>query len=131
MERGAAGARLAATVADVRAQLDSLIRPGFVADTGLRRLPDLRRYLRAMEVRLDRAPTNKREAELQAQIDAVEADYADLVDSLPAHRRLAADVRDVAWLIEELRVGLFAQSLGTSVPVSVKRVRAALSALQP
>ncbi|MBP6996654.1 MAG: ATP-dependent RNA helicase HrpA [Phycicoccus sp.] len=131
VERGAAGARLAATVADVRAQLDSLIRPGFVADTGLRRLPDLRRYLRAMEVRLDRAPTNKREGELQAQIDAVEADYADLVDSLPAHRRLAADVRDVAWLIEELRVGLFAQSLGTSVPVSVKRVRAALAALQP
>ena len=51
LERGAASARTAATRADVRAQLDSLVRPGFVAATGVARLRDVRRYLLAMQHR--------------------------------------------------------------------------------
>ena len=126
---GAAAASVAATTADVTAQLGSLVRPGFVADTGLARLPDLHRYLRAMTHRLERAATNPRERLLQETVDIVEAEYADLLDGLPAGRRAAPEVVDVGWMIEELRVGLFAQVLGTAYPVSEKRVRRAITAL--
>jgi ATP-dependent helicase HrpA len=115
-----------ATVADVRAQVDSLVGPGFVARTGEAHLGDLDRYLRAVLVRLDRAPTNAREDVLQASIDRVETAFADLLD-------LGLDpatdsARDIARQIEELRVSLFAQSLGTPRPVSEKRVLAAIHA---
>ena len=129
LERGAASTRTAATRADVRAQLDSLVRPGFVAATGVARLRDVQRYLRAAQHRLERAATNAREGVLQAQIDGVEAAYADLLESLPPVRRGAADVVDIGWQIEELRVSLFAQALGTPRPVSEKRVRAAIAAI--
>jgi ATP-dependent helicase HrpA len=128
LERGQAAARTAATRADVRAQLDSLVRPGFVAATGVARLRDVRRYLLAMQHRLERAATNPREPVLQQQVDAVEAAYADLLESLPPTRRGAPEVTDIAWMVEELRVSLFAQTLGTSGPVSEKRVRAAIAA---
>ncbi|HET6968231.1 MAG TPA: DUF3418 domain-containing protein, partial [Ornithinibacter sp.] len=126
-ERGAAAGRTVATRADVRAQLDSLVRPGFVAATGVTRLRDVQRYLRAMQHRLERAATNPREGLLQQQVDAVETAYADLLESLPATRRGATAVTDIGWMVEELRVSLFAQSLGTAGPVSEKRVRKAIA----
>lgn len=129
LERGAASARTAATRADVRAQLDSLVRPGFVAGTGLPRLRDVQRYLRAALHRLERAATNPREALLQDGIDGVEAAYADLLDSLPPTRRGSAEVTDIGWMIEELRVSLFAQTLGTAHPISEKRLRSAIAAV--
>ena len=124
-------ASLAATVADARAQLDSLIRPGFVAATGVERLRHLRRYLTALQVRLQRADESpSRDAALQAGVDAVEEAYADLLESLTRTRARAADVREIAWMIEELRVGTFAQRLGTAYPVSAKRVLAAIRAVE-
>ncbi|MBM6404139.1 ATP-dependent RNA helicase HrpA [Phycicoccus sp. CSK15P-2] len=126
---GGAATTTAAARADVRAQLDGLVRPGFVAATGALRLPDLRRYLRAAKQRLERAASNPREPVLQEQVDAVETAYADLLDALPAARRAAPEVADIAWMVEELRVGLFAQSLGTAHPVSEKRVRRAIAAV--
>ena len=66
---------------------------------------------------------------LQETIDRVEEQFADLPESLPATRRGAADVTDLGWMVEELRVSLFAQSLGTAYPVSEKRVRAAITAV--
>ncbi len=131
LERGAAASATAATRADVRAQLDSLVRPGFVAATGVGRLRDVERYLRAAIHRLERAATNPREPVLQEQVDAVESAYADLLESLPAARRAAPEVTEVGWMVEELRVSLFAQSLGTPGPVSEKRVRRAIAALTP
>ena len=121
---------LATTVADVRAQLDGLVRPGFVADTGMDRLPDLRRYLRGISLRLDKAAENpRRDATHQEAIDGVEAAYADLLDALPPLRRRSPDVVDIGWLIEELRISLFAQTVGTARSVSAKRVRAAIAAI--
>ena len=127
LDRSASAGATAAARADVRAQLDGLVRPGFVAATGVGRLRDLQRYLRAAQHRLERAATNAREPVLQEQVDAVESAYADLLDALPAVRRAAPEVVDIAWMIEELRVGLFAQSLGTAYPVSEKRVRRAVA----
>src|SRR5699024_7110653 len=121
---------LSATVADVRAQLDQLVRPGFVTDTGLARLPDLRRYLRGITVRLEKAAENpRRDAGHMEAVDSVESAYADLLEALDPLRRQGQDVRDIGWMIEELRVSLFAQSLGTAYSVSAKRVRAAIRAI--
>jgi ATP-dependent helicase HrpA len=124
----AASPALTAMVADVRAQLRELVRPGFVADTGVRRLPDLHRYLRAAAHRLDKAPENPaRDAQALEQVDLVEGRYADLLESLRPTQRGAADVVDIGWMIEELRVSLFAQTLGTAYSVSPQRILKAMA----
>lgn len=123
-------ASMAMTVADARAQLDGLIRPGFVAATGSEQLGQLLRYLSALQIRLERADESPtRDVQLQTGIDQVEAAYADLLDSLTVTRARADDVRAIAWMIEELRVGTFAQRLGTAYPVSAKRVMTAITAV--
>jgi len=117
-------------MADMRAQLSGLIHPGFVAATGYRRLPHLTRYLRGIERRLDKLPENPgRDAASMAVVQRTEQAYRDTVAARPPGRRSAADVTDVRWMLEELRVSLFAQTLGTQAPVSENRILAALSRL--
>jgi ATP-dependent helicase HrpA len=117
--------------ADIRAQLGALIYPGFLTATGFARLPDLQRYLRGIERRLDKLPDSPgRDAENMAIVDRVTGEYERALAALPAARRGAADVRAVRWMIEELRVSLFAQTLGTPVPVSERRIRAAMDGLR-
>jgi ATP-dependent helicase HrpA len=119
-------------LADVRAQVRELIRPGFVAETGLTRLPDLDRYLRAVQQRLDKAPANlARDAQALDQVDLVEGRYADLLQALRPSQRGAAEVVEIGWMIEELRVSLFAQSLGTAYSVSPQRILKAIGRLVP
>jgi ATP-dependent helicase HrpA len=117
---------------DMRAQLSWLVHDGFVAETGRAQLAHVPRYLRAMTYRLDRlAADAARDDQRMLEVQAVEDDYDRLVDGLPPHRRDDADVTDVRWSIEELRVSLFAQALGTARPVSAKRLRAAIAAIRP
>ncbi|HEX8973801.1 ATP-dependent RNA helicase HrpA [Oryzihumus sp.] len=117
--------------ADLTAQLGSLIHPGCVAETGYPRLRHVERYLRAMLVRIDKAPGElARDAERLAVVERVQAEYADLLASLPPTRRTADDVRDLRWMVEELRVSLFAQTLGTAYPVSEKRIYKAMDAVE-
>jgi ATP-dependent helicase HrpA len=126
----AAGPALAAAVADTRAQFGALIYPGFVSETGLARLPDLVRYLRAISRRLDTMGENPgRDAERMAAVHRVTDAYQQAVERLPAERHRDADVQAVRWMIEELRVSLFAQVLGTPGPVSEKRILTALDRL--
>jgi ATP-dependent helicase HrpA len=121
---------LAGAIADARGQFAALIYPRFVSETGLRRLPDLVRYLRAISRRLDTAAQDPgRDAERTAVVRGVTEAYQRGVGDLPAARRSGADVQAVRWMIEELRVSLFAQVLGTSGPVSEKRILAALDRL--
>ncbi|MEO5874290.1 MAG: ATP-dependent RNA helicase HrpA [Streptosporangiaceae bacterium] len=102
---------------DVRTQLTGLIHPGFVTGTGYDRLPDLLRYLRALEVRLGRLAENpNRDRQLMVQIDAVQRAWEQ-----------AGKPAEVRWMIEELRVSYFAQSLGTRFPVSDKRIMKAIT----
>jgi len=121
---------LAAALADARGQFAALIYPQFVSETGLRRLPDLVRYLRAISRRLDTAAADPaRDAERMAVVREATEAYQQTVADLPAARRSGQDVQAVRWMIEELRVSLFAQLLGTSGPVSEKRIHAALDRL--
>jgi len=122
---------MAPAKADMRAQLQSLLYPGFVADTGLWRLHDLQRYLRAIVLRCDHAPERvARDAEDTATVARVQAEYDALVTGLPLTRRGGADVQELRWMLEELRVSLFAQTLGTPRPVSEKRIYKAMDKVE-
>ena len=116
---------------DVTEQLDGLVYPGFIAATPPAHWPRLPVYLQAVRRRLDTLGNNPgREASALEVITDLEDDYARLCATFPAGP-LPDDVAEVGWLLEELRIGLFAQGLGTAVPVSAKRVRAALAAVAP
>ena len=120
----------AAALADIRAQLETLVRPGFVAFTGAAHLADLTRYLTAIARRLDRLPqAPAADGERMARVRAVQDAYAELVGALSAARANADDVRDIARLIEEFRVSLWAQQLGTARPVSEQRIYRAIDAV--
>ena len=103
-----------------------------MAATGYRRLPHLARYLRGIERRLDKLPENPaRDAANMAVAQRVEQAYRQAVADLPAARHSDADVTDVRWMLSELRVSLFAQTLGTQAPVSENRILGALDRLRP
>ncbi|HEX8928052.1 MAG TPA: ATP-dependent RNA helicase HrpA, partial [Actinomycetota bacterium] len=115
---------------DVKAQLDGLVHRGFVTATGLRRLPDLERYLRGIAYRLDRlASQPHRDAERMEAVQALEDDYQQLLDRVPAGRQPGEALREIRWMLEELRISYFAQPLGTPYPVSEKRLRRAMDQL--
>jgi ATP-dependent helicase HrpA len=121
---------LVAALADIRAQLKGLVYPGFVTATGWRQLHHLPRYLRAIGYRLDRLPGNLgRDRQLMAQIHEIEREYRELRAELPAGGPADEGLREIRWMIEELRVGFFAQSLGTAYPVSDKRIYRAMDQL--
>ena len=116
---------------DMEAQLRSLIYPGFVADTGFARLRHLERYLRGILLRCDHAPGQvARDAEHMETVARVRAEYETLVAALAPPRRVGADVLALRWMIEELHVSLFAQTLGTAHPVSEKRIYKAMDAVE-
>ncbi|MGN9813153.1 ATP-dependent RNA helicase HrpA [Micromonospora sp. BQ11] len=116
-----------AALADIRAQLNGLVYKGFVTETGYARLPDLLRYLTAIDRRLDRLPGDPaRDKSQQDRIAVVRKEYDDLLAALPPSRRQSAAVRQIRWMIEELRVNVFAQALGTPYPVSEQRIYRAM-----
>ncbi|WP_234986643.1 ATP-dependent RNA helicase HrpA [Demequina sp. NBRC 110055] len=123
---GANSLALLTTLADLRAVAGTLIYDGFIAATPHQRLPHLARYLTALTQRLDKAAANPhQDAVLAGQV----RDVADTVaEATAAYERgrpdpeRAARLERARWLIEELRVSLFAQRLGTSEPVSAKRI---------
>ncbi len=125
-----AGPVLAPAAADMRSQLSALIHPGFIAETGLRRLPDLARYLRAITRRLQKAPEDPgRDADRMAVVHRVTDAYQRAIEELGPSRRSGEQARAVRWMIEELRVSLFAQTLGTPAPVSEQRIQSVLDHL--
>ncbi|MER6995180.1 ATP-dependent RNA helicase HrpA [Streptomyces sp. NPDC000410] len=119
-------------VQDVREQLAALVPPGFVTKTGLRRLPDLMRYLVAVDRRLQQMPTGaQRDTTRMEKVHEMQDEYAWLLEQMPQGRPVPQEVLDVRWMIEELRVSYFAHALGTAHPVSDKRIVKAIDALAP
>ena len=113
-----------------RDQLDRLLPKGFVTSTGVARLADLTRYLLAIGRRLERLPQGvSADRERMARVHAVEDAYDELVRAASPARAAAPDVRDIGWQIEELRVSLWAQQLGTPRPVSEQRIYKAINAI--
>ncbi|MGW2841657.1 ATP-dependent RNA helicase HrpA [Streptomyces sp. NPDC001493] len=119
-------------VADVTEQLARLVPAGFVTATGLRRLPDLMRYLVAADRRLQQMPTSvQRDTTRMEKVHEMQDEYAWLLEQLPQGRPVPQEVLDIRWMIEELRVSYFAHALGTAFPVSDKRIVKAIDAAAP
>ena len=114
---------------DARRHLDRLVRPGFVLTAGSRRLPDVHRYVRGIEYRLDRlAEDIARDVRRMGEVLPLEQRYPALL-AAAGRGPVGAELVDVGWLLEELRVSVFAQPLGVHGPVSPKRVRQRLDQL--
>ncbi|MFD4414313.1 ATP-dependent RNA helicase HrpA [Streptomyces sp. NPDC058476] len=130
--KGVKSPTLLANLTDVRKQLDALVKPGFVTATGLRRVPDLMRYLVAADRRLQQMPTNvQRDTTRMEKVHEMQDEYAWLLEQLPQGRPVPSSVLDIRWMIEELRVSYFAHALGTAYPVSDKRIVKAIDAAVP
>ena len=112
----------ATAVRDVRAQRDSLVHKGFVTEAGALRLGDLSRYLRGALVRLEKLPRDaERDRSLMAEVHEVEAEWARLPEG-PGRER-------IRWMLQELRISLFAQTLKAKGPVSAQRIYRAVDDL--
>ncbi|GAA3498994.1 ATP-dependent RNA helicase HrpA [Streptomyces prasinosporus] len=130
--KGVRSPALLPNLQDVRTQLDGLVKPGFVTEAGLRRLPDLMRYLVAADRRLQQMPANaQRDTTRMAKVHEMRDEYAWLLEQMPQGRPVPQQVRDIRWMIEELRVSYFAHALGTAYPVSDKRIVKAIDAAAP
>jgi ATP-dependent helicase HrpA len=121
---------LLAGVADITAQLDALVGPGFATVDGAVRLADVARYLEAVERRIEKLRVDPdRDAAWTAEVRIVADEYAAEVAALPPGVDPGPQLREVRWMIEELRVGLYAHPMRTRYPVSVTRIQKAIDAL--
>ncbi|MDQ3484236.1 MAG: ATP-dependent RNA helicase HrpA, partial [Actinomycetota bacterium] len=127
---GRAEFALLPALSDLKSQWVRLMQPGFVAEAGVEALRHYPRYLAAMGQRLDRLPADpRRDAVLMGTLAGVQAAYLHQLEGLRPGERPGAELRAVRWMIEELRVSLWAQHLRTPRPVSVGRVEKALAEL--
>ncbi|MDJ0663032.1 MAG: ATP-dependent RNA helicase HrpA [Acidimicrobiia bacterium] len=114
-------------IADIGSQVSSLVYPGFLTRIGSERIADVRRYLLAIARRIEQLPENpSRDLIHMATVQALEAELDRITTAMPAEPRLM----DAAWLIQELRVSLFAQSIGVRGKVSEPRVRRLLTEIE-
>ncbi|MDT7618112.1 MAG: ATP-dependent helicase HrpA, partial [Pseudonocardiales bacterium] len=121
---------LAAGRADITAQLDALVSPGFATAAGASRLAEVARYLEAIERRIEKLRVDPaRDADWTAQVSVVADEYAAELAALPPGVEPSDELREIRWMIEELRVGLYAHPMRTRYPVSIKRIQQAIDAL--
>ncbi|NYT63132.1 ATP-dependent RNA helicase HrpA [Alcaligenaceae bacterium] len=119
----------AGAYADLQKQQGGLMTKWFLRDTPYRQLTHYPRYLKGAQVRIDKLRSDPaRDARLMAEMAPLLVQYQRVLSGLKgAHD---AQLDDFRWLLEELRVALFAQELRTPMPVSVKRLQKAWAAMQ-
>ena len=121
---------MAFAFSDIKAQLAGLIYPGFVQKSGYDRLPDLQRYLQAVDKRIDKlAQDVNRDRAAMLRVEQVQQAYQQLLAKQPKSKPISDEVAEIRYMIEELRVSLFAQQLGTKYQVSDKRILNLISQL--
>ncbi|MEG7594620.1 ATP-dependent RNA helicase HrpA [Vibrio cholerae] len=120
---------MAFALSDVKAQIEGLIFSGFATECGWKRLPDILRYMRAIERRMEKLPVDPNKDRLHMlKIESVANKYKELLNKIPKGMAIPDNVREISWMLEELRVSYFAQQLGTPYPVSDKRIINAIEA---
>ena len=108
---------------DIKSQLQSLVFKGFVSQHGAAKLTDLIRYLKAIERRLEKLPVDpNRDRLCVLELEKVAEQYQKLANKIPKGMPIPEEISAIFWMQQELRVSLFAQTLGTPYPVSAKRV---------
>ena len=115
---------------DIQAHLNSLIFKGFVSEFGGARLADIERYLKALQQRLEKLPVDPNRDRLRMlAIDKITQQWQAKLKQVPKGDTPSDALIEFRWMIEELRVSLFAQQLGTAYPVSEQRLTNSLQAL--
>ncbi|WP_171037444.1 ATP-dependent RNA helicase HrpA [Pseudoalteromonas sp. S558] len=116
---------------DIKSQLESLIFKGFVSGHGADKITDLIRYLKAIQKRLEKLPVDpNRDRLCVLELDKVAQEYKKLVNKTPKGMPIPQDVTAIFWMQQELRVSLFAQTLGTPYPISSKRILNAIKEIE-
>ncbi|OOF60422.1 ATP-dependent RNA helicase HrpA [Rodentibacter pneumotropicus] len=114
---------MAFALSDIKSQLSRLVYQGFVQKSGYFRLPDLLRYLQAVDKRIDKLTQDvNRDRAAMLRVEQVQQAYQQLLVKLPKSKPISDEVVEIRYMIEELRVSLFAQQLGTKYQVSDKRI---------
>jgi ATP-dependent helicase HrpA len=127
--RGATSMALVASLADAREQLAGLVFPGFISSTGTAQLRHVPRYLRGITSRIEKLPTElARDRAWQTQVQDATARYVAAGGRIPLGPHTPEKLVRVRWMLEELRVSLFAQQLGTAETISPQRIAKALLA---
>lgn len=114
---------MAFALSDIKSQLAGLVYQSFVQKSGYDRLPDLQRYLQAVDKRIDKlAQDVNRDRAAMLRVEQVQQAYQQLLAKLPKSKPISDEVAEIRYMIEELRVSLFAQQLGTKYQISDKRI---------
>jgi ATP-dependent helicase HrpA len=109
---------------EIDAQLALLFSRGFITDTPWQQLQHYPRYLKAIEMRLDKLRGHfARDRQLARELAPLQAQLEQALQKEPDGLRHNPELFRYRWQLEELRVSLFAQTLGTPEPVSAKRLR--------
>lgn len=120
--------QLMAPLADAREQLNALVHDGFIGRTGLARLPRLVIYLRGIIHRVERLDDNLgRDRSWMLEVQQAVELYTAAGGTLPLSADPGPRIREARWMLEELRLSLFAQPLGAQGPISVQRIRKQLA----
>ncbi|MCU1476428.1 MAG: ATP-dependent helicase HrpA [Subtercola sp.] len=130
--KNATSVSLLSALSDARAQLAALIYPGFISSTGTVQLKSYPRYLTGVEQRMQKLPdAPARDRAWMTEVQNATARYEAAGGPLPlpgdAFTTVSAPIIRARWMLEELRISLFAQSLGTDGPVSLQRIHKVLS----
>ncbi|MTE22805.1 ATP-dependent RNA helicase HrpA [Microbacterium sp. ZXX196] len=119
---------LLGALSDVRAQVAGLVHAGFVTQTGMERLRHLPRYLEGARIRLAALPDAPgRDRAWMTEFERAARAFQDAGGTVPLGEDADPRLERARWMLEELRVGLFAQRLGTAETVSVQRIQKALA----
>lgn len=116
---------------DIQQRLEQLVHKGFLTEYGYERLDDIHRYMQALERRVEKVAVDpNRDRKYMLIANALHTRW----QALSGQRRIVREHQDelerIRWLLEELHVSFFAQTLGTAEPVSEKRVSQALAELE-
>jgi ATP-dependent helicase HrpA len=111
------------SVGDIRQQLDGLVYHGFLQDMTESRFRDYLRYLKAMQLRLDKLPSaSARDMQLTRELAELVSRLRERQELARSKGRIDERLEEIRWMLEELRVSFFAQEVRTAYPVSVKRI---------
>jgi len=108
---------------DIKQQHEQLVFKGFVTGSGLDKLDDIIRYLKGILRRLEKLPIDPNQDRLKLiDINKATELYSSVLGKQRKDKPIADEILATKWLIEELRISLFAQNLGTAKPISLKRI---------
>jgi ATP-dependent helicase HrpA len=128
--KGSIPLNILTNIGAIKSQLNLLVYKGFVFDFGYHRLDDWNRYVMALSQRFDKLKVDTNRDRLnQLDVDKAVAKYQEAITKIQKSGADVDSMNEVKWMIEEFKVSLFAQQLGTSMPISLKRISNRLSEL--